>query len=257
VFSFCTVLTLAATPGQALERGEFDPTAFDVLVKEYVKDGRVDYEGWQAAGIEALDAFLDEAGEYDLTSTMGKEPKASFLINAYNAWAIRQILEHYPVESVKDIPGFFDSNKRLIAGEYFNLNGIEEKLADLLRNRPYFANALVPGTSGWPKLASEAYSTDTYEALTVESMKSLIGDAYLRYDAEKNLLHVPAPISRHMDLFEAMPKGLVGHLSGYLPLGDIVAISKHKPKHVRDDIDWSLNDSRARPGGDEAKDKTK
>ncbi len=240
---------LLAGPGMGigLEKGEFDPAAWDELLRQYVRDGLVDYQGWQNNGIEALDAFLDAAGEYDLHTTMGKEPKAAFLVNAYNAWAIRQILDHYPVDSVQEIPGFLDRNKRMIAGEKRTLDEIEEELATIMRQNPEFALLLVPGTSGWPPLFGRAYSTENYVQESTEAMKAMTKGRHAYYDGEANELYLPEGVVRYMHLYEAMPRGFIYHYANHFQLGEIVAISNGKPETITVPVNWELNDANPRP----------
>jgi hypothetical protein len=240
---------LLATPGVGvgIEKGEFDPAAWDDLLREYVRDGVVNYQGWQQSGTDELDAFLDAAGEYDLGSTMGKEPKAAFFVNAYNAWAIRQILDHYPVDSVTEIPGFFDRNARMIAGEKRTLEKIEEELATLMRQKPDFALLLVPGTSGWPTLFGRAYSTDNYIQQSDETMKEMVMQGHGYYDAETNQLHLPEGVIKYMYLYDALPNGFVSYYSYHFPLADIVAMSSNNPEEVPVPVKWELNDANPRP----------
>jgi hypothetical protein len=257
VFAVIMILGSWVSGGWGLEEGEFDPAGWDTLLRQYVTDGLVDYKTWQREGIEALDAFLDAAGEYDLTSTMGKEPKAAFLVNVYNAWAVRQILDHYPVDSVQEIPGFFDKNKRLVAEERLTLDDIEEKLATLLRHNPDFAFLLVPGTSGWPRLTRTAYSTENYREGVREAGRALVDEKLISLDREAKVLRLPVQITKYDEIYENMPQGLVGVLSDYLPLADIVAIGSKKPEHATGPVDWSLNDSAPEAKGRDAQDENK
>lgn len=237
-------LALAAAPALALEPGEFDPAPWNALLQTYVKDGHVDYGAWKAGGIGALDAFLDSTGDYDLNSTLGKEPRAAFLVNAYNAFAIRQILEHYPVGSVKEIPGFLDRNTLHIAGEDRTLNGIDSTLAGLLPTQPSYAFLLVPGTSGWPALPGEALSSKNYHQMVNDALREMFLGGHVYYDEKANILHVPAQIADHIDVYDSLPGGLVGFLSGELPLAHVVAISSKKPERVTEPVDWTLNDTK-------------
>jgi len=235
-------LLAGTVPAGALEPGEFDPAPWDTLLQTYVKDGRVAYAAWKADGTGALDTFLDAAKDYDLTRTLGKEPRAAFLVNAYNAFAIRQILDHYPVGSVKEIPGFLDKNTLRIAGEERTLNDIEAALGKVLPTQPMYAFVLVPGTSGWPPLPGVALSSGNYRKVTEAARKDMALGGHVFFDEKANVLHIPAQISKYIDVYDDLPKGLVGFLSGELPLSQVVAISTREPERVTDPVDWTLND---------------
>ncbi len=227
-----------------LEKGEFDPALYDSLLGLYVEADGVDYAAWKADGPDALDRFLEAAGSYDLGSTMGKEPRAAFLINAYNAWAVRQILEHYPVKSVRDIPGFFDGNTRRIAGKDMTLDDIEAELAAILPHRPYFAFALAPGARGMPALAGRAYTAHEFDQRVLRAAKTYLTLDRLHYDQKESTLHMPPQFQKHLELFQGLPQGLNQALGSFLPLSQLSALlTDPGVKYVYDTVDWSLNDA--------------
>jgi hypothetical protein len=243
----------AASGALTLEKGEFDPSLFDSLLQKYVREDGVDYRAWKADGPEALDRFLDAAAGYDLGSTMGKEPRAAFLINTYNAWAIRQILDHYPVKSVKDIPGFFDKNARRIAGEDRTLDGIETDLAAILPHRPLFVFTLAPGARGMPALAGRAYVSHGFNGEVQKAAKKYLTPARLHFDQEDSTLCMPPQFRKHLDLFQALPRGLNGVLGSFMQLSQLTALlGTTNPRYAYDEVDWSLNEA-APPGPESGK----
>ncbi len=246
------VLTAASIgPAAALEPNEFDPADLDSLLSLYVKDGGVDYAGWKAAGTEALDGFLERAAGYDMSSTLGKEPRAAFLINAYNAWAIRMVIEHYPVAGLKDIPGFFDENAVTIAGKKRTLNDIETRLGEILSHAPGFAFALAPGAVGMPAPPSRAYTSDDFHGRLAEAASAYFQECgCLFYDREENVVHLPTQFQTHWELFEKQPKGIVNFIARHLALADVMAITKNKPDYVFDTVDWTLRDASGETGGE-------
>jgi hypothetical protein len=232
---------LGSRSALALEPGELDPQPFDNLLKKYVAGGKVDYSRWKAAGTGDLDAFLDSLGAYDLTRVMAKEPKAAFFMNAYHAWAIRQILEHYPVKSVNDIPGFFDKNRRRIAGQERTLYDLETALAELIPHEPEFALALSNGAVGGPRMVEEALRSENLAKRLHDGMKEAVADKRVRYDPKTNEMHFPPQIVKYLPQYEALPGGIAGKFSNLVSLGDLMALSTKHPKIVEDPIDWSLN----------------
>ncbi len=249
------VAALAALPAtaapQKLEQGEFDPAVLDSLTGLYVRDGGVDYADWKAEGSEALDGFLASAGDYDLRSTMGKEPRVAFLLNAYNGWAVRQILDHYPVKSVQDIPGFFDKNTVRIAGEERTLNDVEALLAQTYGHHPLFLVGLSPGAKGMPTLPAEAFTSARLTALLGKQAGTYLGPKRLNYDQESNTLHVPPQFQRHWDLFRDLPKGPGEILGVYMPLSQVSALARADQglQVVAGPVDWSLDDASGAPSG--------
>lgn len=96
-------------------RGTFDHAAFNSLLRNHVRDARVDYAGWKASATDltALDACLSSLSPAVL-ATLGAEERLAFFINAYNAITIRSILDAYPVASIRDIVGVWKVRARII-----------------------------------------------------------------------------------------------------------------------------------------------
>lgn len=103
---------------------------------------------------------------------LGRDEKLAFLINAYNAFTLRLILDHRPLASIRDIPSSerWDAVRWVLAGRTVSLNQIEHELI-----RPNFAEprihfALVCAAVGCPPLRTEAYTgAELEEQLTDQS----------------------------------------------------------------------------------------
>jgi len=235
-----------AVPARALEKGEFDPAVWNALLKQFVSADGVDYAAWKAHGTGELDAFLDAAGRYDLKSILGKEPKAGFLINAYNAWAVRQILTHYPVASVKEIPGFFDRNTVRVAGTERTLDDLAAALVKLFPTDPQVVFAPAPGVRGFPELAPTAYTGENLKArLEQAAQRYLVERSLLTVDRKAGLLLVPIVITRHLDYFNRQEGGIEHVLSRWMSLANIMYVSKNHPELRERETDWSLNEASA------------
>ena len=239
------LLAATAGPVPSLERGEFDSSPFDAQLARYVHEGEVDYAAWKDGDRDALEGYLDAARDYDLTGIMGKEPKAAFLINVYDAWVVLQILDHFPVTSVDEIPGMFDQKTRIIAGEEMTLDGLEKKLDSLLPHKPQFALALARGTRGGPKLRPQAFTGENFGKLLDRYAESyLIDENRVEYRPADNQLLLPAEVLKYMHRYETFPGGLAEVFSNTLPLEAIVALTARNPEFITQETDRSLNTHR-------------
>ena len=80
-----------------------DHSAYTDLLQTYVDDaGMVDYGALKAAHDEALAPYLQMLAETD-PSNLDDSERLAFWINAYNALTLKLIIDHYPVESIRDI----------------------------------------------------------------------------------------------------------------------------------------------------------
>ena len=73
------------------------------LVQNHVsKDGNVDYRGFQSDSAQ-LDQYLEELSSHPPGKNWTEKEQLAYWINAYNAFTVKLIVDHYPVKSIKDI----------------------------------------------------------------------------------------------------------------------------------------------------------
>ena len=72
------------------------------LQKFVSKDGKVNYKAW-GKDRKALDNYIAILAENPPTENSIKNDLLAYWINAYNALTVQLILDHYPIESIKDL----------------------------------------------------------------------------------------------------------------------------------------------------------
>ena len=116
--------------GTALSQNIHQHQQWQDLLQTYVNtNGDVDYKNLKKNEIK-LDTYLDFISKNPPQDSWTKDQKKAYLINAYNAFTVKLILDHYPVESIKDIGGFFSSpfttEFAKIDGKLYSLDDIEK-----------------------------------------------------------------------------------------------------------------------------------
>jgi hypothetical protein len=141
---------------------------WDDLLKAHVNDeGRVDYKG-MAKDEAKLDEYLALLSNTPIVKDeWNEDQQMAYWINAYNAYTVKLILNHYPVKSIKDIGPetqvvfintpwdikFFE-----IGDKKYDLNKIEQgTLRKRFKDDPRFHFALVCAAKSCPNLRNEAY----------------------------------------------------------------------------------------------------
>ena len=77
--------------------------AYDALLNKYVDEkGMVDYSGFKKER-QKLKDYLRNLEQNAPNDKWTENEKLAYWINAYNAFTLDLILEHHPVESIKDI----------------------------------------------------------------------------------------------------------------------------------------------------------
>src|SRR4029453_11166437 len=110
---------------------------FDQILDLNVRDGLVYYRALRAsrAGLDRYAASLNvPATTYQ---SWPREQQMAFWVNAYNAFVLQTIVDHYPINgsskaypsnSVRQIPGGFEQVKHRAAGQSLTLDEIEKKI---------------------------------------------------------------------------------------------------------------------------------
>lgn len=147
-------------------------TQVDDLLKKRVTDGLVDYR-YIKENPKKLDGLLKLVAT--APNSKGETEKA-FLINAYNLFVIKGIVDHYPAQGPLAIDGFFDKQSFNLRGNKITLNGLEkETLAKQFPDaRLHFA--LVCAAIGCPKLGGFAYFPKLLDAQLEKQTRNSIND---------------------------------------------------------------------------------
>ncbi|MBX9850439.1 MAG: DUF547 domain-containing protein [Cytophagaceae bacterium] len=126
----------------------------DKFFRQYVQNGKVNYVALQH-GSEELNDLVNMIGSFDLNNANEKTKKA-FYINAYHLLIIHSVTEKLPVNFPLEEPGFFSSEKHMVAKELLTLNEIEErKIMNFKDVRVFFV--LSSPTQGSIPVANFAY----------------------------------------------------------------------------------------------------
>jgi inosine-uridine nucleoside N-ribohydrolase len=138
--------------------GAPDHSLFAQVLQKYVSpSGMVNYKLLKSEP-ELLDQYITLLLRTDIDA-LGEKDKLALLINAYNAFTLKLIIDHYPVRSIKDIPAekrWKDVRWRLGRHTY-SLDQIEHELIRPVFNEPRIHFALVCAAVDCPPLRNEPF----------------------------------------------------------------------------------------------------
>lgn len=221
-----------------------DHSRFDALLREHVGEGGwVDYRGLKRDAAE-LDRYLEEvaAAPFD---ALGRDEKLALLINAYNAFTLRLILEHFPIESIKSIPaeGRWDAVRWRVGPHTWSLNQIEHEQVRPKFREPRIHFALVCAAVGCPPLRNEAYaSARLEEQLDAQARYVHEHDRWFRFDPKTGTVRLTSLYKWYAGDFEQVAGAVLRHAARYSP-GLKRALETGRETEVEFlDYDWSLND---------------
>lgn len=167
------LLTVSCSEAKVRKSDEVpDHTAWTKLLQRFVNPkGELDYLGFMAHKAE-LEAYLQTLSEHHPDpKTWGEAEQLAYWINAYNAFTVKLIIEHYPLESIKDIKRwnipFLNSPWTIkfieLGGKKYNLDAIEHKILRKKFEEPRIHFAIVCASISCPRLLNEAYTADRIE----------------------------------------------------------------------------------------------
>jgi hypothetical protein len=252
------VNTIRAT-GPIETPSAFSHSALDSILKVFVADGLVDYQGLKAS--DALTPYLESLAGTDPASLPENE-RLAFWINAYNALTLKLITDNYPTESIlhlsplgiKGLPFIvpkvntpFKLDVGEVGGRIRTLDEIEHDIIRKQFEEPRIHFALVCAARSCPPLRSEAYAGDRLDEQLDDQAQLFLNDADKnRVDSEKGVLALSKIFKWFADDFGGTDTALQQCLAPYFA-------GETKQKLTQGDFairylgyNWDLND---RAGG--------
>jgi hypothetical protein len=171
-------LKAATAAVNSLEGEEFYESVTRLL-QEHVTEGQVNYSKLQKDQ-DQLQRLVQQIAIFNLRDAPDAEQKA-FYLNAYNILVLQQVVKHYPLKSVMDVPGFFDKQQHTVAGEKLTLNALEKQklLTPYKDARLHFA--LVCAAKSCPPLSNQAYIPAQVEAqLEAQAKRTLQNPSFIK-----------------------------------------------------------------------------
>lgn len=187
-------------------------TKLAALLARHVVDGRVRYLALQKDAA-ALDAYLADlqAVTPEAMRSWSREQRLAFWINAYNAYTLQLVLQHYPVKSIKDVGSLLTRvwDKEFIPLDAFHPKGKPAKLSlnhiehDILRAQFHDSRihaAINPAAESCPALRAEPYNAAHLDSQLDEQVRLWLADeSRNHFDPE----HGSIEVSEIFDWFQA------------------------------------------------------
>lgn len=172
LFLTAIILLMSCAPisSQEVDSTPVNHEQFTLLLKKHVSsNGMVDYEGF-IEDKEVFDRYLSLLRNNPPNEeTWTKNEQMAYWINAYNAFTIDLIMQHYPVSSIKDIGSTiqipfvntpWDIKFIKIGDVEYDLNNIEHGILRKKWSDPRIHFAVNCASFSCPRLRREAYEAD-------------------------------------------------------------------------------------------------
>lgn len=171
-----------------------DHGSWDGLLKTYLSDCKdglncVDYTRFKAEGAGKLKLYLSRLQATDVAK-LNRPEQFAFWANLYNAKTVDIVLDHYPVESIRDIrltnfllPGPWREKVVKVDGVELSLDDIEHQIMRPLFKDPRVHYAVNCAAVGCPNLAKGAFTGATLETMLDAGARAFVNSPRgLRFD---------------------------------------------------------------------------
>lgn len=226
-----------------------DHSAFNDLLKSHVDpDGWVDYEGLKRDS-EKLDAYIAALAKAPFEE-LGRSQKLALLINAYNAFTLRLILDYYPIASIQDIPAAkrWDDVRWHVGPHRWSLGQIEHEQIRPMFREPRIHFALVCAAVGCPKLRNEAYRADRIDEQLEGQARYVHGhDRWLKLSPDGSVLQLTRLYLWYGGDFRQVAGSVPNFVGRYSPELKRSQDAGTAPKIEWLPYDWALNSKQNNP----------
>lgn len=186
---------------------DHDHFLFTEVLSKHVTNGLVAYRVLKEdqAG---LNEYLQELADIDPDAYKNwtRQQQLALWINAYNAYTIKAILYHYPIEhswladplgrfpdnSIRQIKGVWDVMTWTVMGKAYTLNHMEHEIMRRELADPRIHFVLVCASKGCPHLENKAFeASDLDERLDQAGINYIYDSRKLRIDRKNKVVRLP------------------------------------------------------------------
>lgn len=228
-------------------RAVVDHRLFDALLKQYVKKGLVDYDGFAKAPEFAR--YLSSLNQVRLDG-MDEDERLAFWINVYNAYTIQLIVSHHETTSIRQI------NKSLgvlrlkgpwsepivhAAGRTLTLDDVHHRILrkEYAELRVHFV--LVCAAMGCPLLRAEAYTGAGLVDQLNEQAKQFLRDSPTKVRLDKNRLFLSPILMAYRNDFGASRDDLTRSIAPWFDGEERKRLERGRVFFEATEFDWTLN----------------
>lgn len=220
-----------------------DYALFDEVLLHNVRNGYVDYDG--IAAHPKFAPFLAQLAEpHDAFAS--REAEIAYYINAYNAFAIRGILDGHSPATRFGRYRYFKSQEFRLGGEDVTLEDIEHRrLRPLGDARIHFA--IVCASLSCPRLANRAWLAGTLDAQLEQAARAFVNDVSRnRFDIAQRVAFASAIFDWFSEDFEKAAGSVPAYLALYADDPAVrAALLEGRLQLEYLPYDWDLNGSLA------------
>ncbi len=203
------------------------------ILQTYVSDqGVVNYAGLKK-NASTLEEYIKLLENNPIADEWSRNEKLAYWINAYNAFTLKLIIDHYPLKSIIDLEGGKPWDKQWIQlnGKSLSLNNIENDIIRPDFQEPRIHFAVNCAAKSCPPLLNQAWTAENMETNLAKQSRKFINNA--NYNSiKKSSIEISKIFEWYAEDFGDLPK----FLNQFLEVSIESTVSINYKEY-----DWSLN----------------
>lgn len=213
---------------------------------------RVDYGAVTAAGLAELAAVIDTLQDVEVAA-LNRDQQFACWANLYNAVTLKTVLDHYPVESIRDIDlgggvfggGPWKADLVTVDGVALSLDEIEHRILRPIWRDPRVHYAVNCAAVGCPNLRPAPWTAETLERDLDAAARDFINHprGVRPSSGGSSGLIVSKIYDWFAEDFGGDAAGVLAHLRRHAE-GETAALLAERHDIDGTAYDWSLNDTR-------------
>ena len=210
-----------------------DHSIWQELLSTYVtKKGVVNYAGFKK-DVSRLEEYLAILQDWKVNKSDNSNEAMAYWINAYNAFTIKLILDHYPISSIRDVYNGnpWDENWIKLGTENYSLNEIEHSILRKTWKDPRIHFAVNCAAQSCPPLSNIAFDSSNLDQQLNSLTQTFINNSLYNRLSEGQL-----ELSKIFEWY----KDDFGQLTSFINKFANIQVQE-KAQITFLDYDWSLN----------------
>lgn len=237
----CSTVPTTFKPAEPIPADEFSHRLLSRVLDAHVSNGVVDYRAIQMD--DRLPAYLAQLDRVDPNAFVTRNERLAFWINAYNAFAIKGILDHYSPVSYVGRYRYFIGRDYRVGGTTINLYDLERQVLIKQFQDPLIHFAIVCASTSCPKLQTWVYEPDQLERQLDRVARDFINDPMRnRFDRRQKVASLSMIFKWFDDDFTRAAGSVLTYITRYVNDPELVQDLRRSEYRIEYlDYDWSLN----------------
>lgn len=241
ILAGCSTSPRTFQPVDPIAPDQVSHQTWDRIVQAHVHDGQVDYPAIQAD--DMLDDYLRKLNRIDPARLPRRQDQLAFWINAYNAFAVKGILDYYSPMTLWGRYRYFIGQDYHVGGTAINLYDLERQVLIEQFREPLIHFAIVCASTSCPKLQPWAYQPEQLDRQLVQVAKAFIHDPTRnRFDRTKKVASLSMIFKWFKSDFAGAAGSVLAYIARYIEDPDLAKELMQPGYRIEFlEYDWSLN----------------